>query len=306
MQSFDVPILVLIFNREKKSRILLDRIRQIKPKELFISADGPREGKLGEKEICERTRAVFNDIDWDCKVHSLFRKENLGCKKAVHGGISWFFEHVPQGIILEDDCIPDPSFFPFCRELLSKYEDNHQITHITAHNPLGASDMDESYFFSKQVLVWGWATWKRAWENIDINLEKLQPFLNQNLMDAYILDKNAQKYIVEKWEAAASGKLDSWAYPWGFSSFEQKGLAIIPKNNLIHNIGFDEEATNTFKAKPNSIKSPVHFPLKHPEKIMTDESVELDIFHHSQKNKWNLLLWNFPLYKWYRNIRAEE
>lgn len=302
MQSFDVPILVLIFNREAKSRVLLDRIREIKPKELFISADGPRGDRLGEKEICERTRNVFSHIDWNCKVHRLFRQENLGCKKAVHGGISWFFEHVSQGIILEDDCIPDSSFFPFCKELLSKYKDHHQITHITAHNPLGDMDMTESYFFSKQVLVWGWATWRRAWKSIDINLEKLQPFLEQNRMDEYLPSKNAQKYIVEKWQAAASGQLNSWAYPWAFSSFQQKGLAIIPKNNLIHNIGFDEEATNTFKAKPNIVKSPLHFPLKHPTQIQSDENVDLNIFHYSQKSRWSLLFWNFPLYKWYRRM----
>lgn len=299
MQSFDIPILVLIFNREEKTRKVLERLKEIRPKQLFVSADGPRKDKDGEDEKCRLTRAVFKEVDWDCEIHELFRDENLGCKKAVYGGITWFFEQVEKGIILEDDCVPDPSFFPFCDELLERYKDNHQITHITAHNPLGNMEMESSYFYSNQVLVWGWATWKRAWKTIDINMEQLPQILEGDGMKDYLSYIPAQKYIINKWQESQNGTLDSWAYPWAFSSFIQNGLAIIPKTNLIHNIGFDGEATNTNHHKPTLIESSLSFPLKHPERLKRDGKIDLNIFFHSQKGKTGLIIRDSILFRFY-------
>lgn len=306
MQSFDTPILVLIFNREHKTRRLLELLKKIRPKKLFISADGPRAHKVGEAEKCKKTRAIFNEIDWDCEVFQLYREKNLGCKRAVHGGISWFFEQVEQGIILEDDCIPDNSFFQFSQELLDKYAEDESISHISAHNPVEPLDIESSYTFTNQVLVWGWASWRRAWKLMDIEMQQLDNYINENKIDTYLKYKPAQEYIIQKWQDVNHGKLDSWAYPWAFSCIASGGLAIIPKTNLINNIGFDEEATNTNHHKPTIVNHPIPFPLTHPNNKNVDKKLDLDIFFQSQKSKRGLILRSSMLYKLYQKITSNK
>lgn len=278
---------------------MLELLRSIKAKNIYISADGPRENRPDEFQKCEATRKVFEHIDWDSEVKHLYRDKNLGCQKAVHGGISWFFEEVEEGIILEDDCIVDESFFLMAEILLKKYRDNEKIMHISAHNPLGESSIDESYFFSKQALVWGWATWRRAWKKMDLEMEALDPFLMKGDLTSYIQYKPAQQYIIEKWKAARDGQLDSWAYPWAFSSFIAGGLSIIPRNNLVHNIGFDEEATNTNNHQPTTVGKKIDFPLKHPSQFSVSEDMEKQVFFHSQKSRLGLIFRQSMLYKLY-------
>ncbi len=302
MSSFEVPILILIFNRKEKTRTLFEKMREIKPKQLFISADGPREEKQGEKEKCRATRAILEDIDWDCEVKKLYRDKNLGCKNAVYGGISWFFEHVEQGIILEDDCIPDNSFFLFCEILLEKYKDNPRIAHITAHNPIHRSNDTNSYFFSKQVLVWGWATWRDSWRQMDIEMENLEDFVMQGRLEEYSSYKPARKYILDKWQSVRNGTLNSWAYPWAFSCFLNDSLAIIPSHNLINNIGFDEEATNTIKPQELEVRKSMDFPLRHPETIEYSQEIDLEIFKKSQKSRLGLIFRSSIFFRIYKKF----
>ncbi len=304
MSTFEVPILILIFNRKDKTRVLFEKLREIKPKYLFISADGPRKEKKGERGKCKATREIFEQVDWDCKVKKLYRDENLGCKNAVYGGISWFFEQVEQGIILEDDCIPDNSFFPFCEILLEKYKDNPRIAHITAHNPLPKSPNKNSYFFSKQVLVWGWATWRESWKQIDIEMNQLETFIQQGRLEEYSSYKPAQDYILDKWQSVRNGTLNSWAYPWAFSCFLNNTLAIIPSQNLINNIGFDEEATNTKKGHKLIVEKPIKFPLKHPREIQHNEDIDFEIFKKSQKSKLGLIFRNSIFFKIYKKLTS--
>ncbi len=302
MQQFDTPILLLVFNREDKAKRLLESLRAIRPKRIYINADGPRNHKDGEKEKCERVRQVFNGIDWDCDILKQYHPDNLGCKSSVSKGISWFFDHEEMGIILEDDCIPHSSFFPYCETLLHKYQNDERVWHITAHNPLLESDVDSSYFFSNQVLVWGWASWRRAWKKLDLEMNRFPDFIRNNRWDEYLKGNKERAYIQEKWQAAYDGQLDSWAYPWAFSCFEQGGLAIIPKYNLVQNIGFDKEATNTYKERDTSIRSGIQFPMVHPQRKERDHDRDLGIFHASQKSKWGLYLRASFLYRIYRNM----
>ena len=180
LYQFNTPILLLMFNRPNSTERVFTTIRQIQPKQLFISSDGPRNSKAGEKEIVENLqKKILDSIDWPCEVKTLFRKTNLGCKYAVSEAISWFFQQVEQGIILEDDCIPHISFFHYCQELLEIYKENEQIFSISGYNRQRQSKIQEDYFFSKYFSSWGWATWKRAWEVIDINLNKAQELLSK-------------------------------------------------------------------------------------------------------------------------------
>ena len=158
---FNTPILFLIFNRPEVTFAVFEQIQKIQPKYLFIAADGPRNYK--ENELCKATRDVVQKIDWDCELKTLFRNENLGCAKNVSSAIKWFFDHVEKGIILEDDCYPDLSFFSFCEELLNYYDNNDRIMAISGFNAqLGIKRTKHSYFFAEIPLVWGWATWRKA------------------------------------------------------------------------------------------------------------------------------------------------
>ena len=159
---FNTPILFIIFNRPDTAKKVFKKIQKIEPKQLFIAADGPRKNKPEDVELCKQTREILNGINWDCELITLLREENVGCKKGPADAISWFFEHVEEGIILEDDCLPSDSFFPFCEELLEKYRYDTRIMHIGGSIQLPDYENPDSYYFSRLSHVWGWATWKRA------------------------------------------------------------------------------------------------------------------------------------------------
>ncbi len=294
---YNIPVLILIFNRKEKTQKVLDRLREIKPKYLFVSGDGPRGNVKGDEGKCINTRKLFESIDWDCEVHTCYNEKNLGCRNAVYKGISWFFSQVEFGIILEDDCVPHKSFFPYCEELLEKYKNDKSISHITGYNPLGEVEINESYFFSKHVLVWGWASWRRAWEIMDLEMKTLNQFLDTGRIEEFTNNKSAQNYIIDKWYAAQKQELNSWAYPWAFSSIQNNCVAIIPKYNLIENIGFDQEATNTKAGEGAKINRILSFPLKHPKERKIIEKRELDVFYKSQKDKKRLMLWDSFIFK---------
>lgn len=274
----NIPILFLIFNRPDLTRQVFSKIRQAQPGQLFIAADGPRPDRPEEVELCDETRKIVNKIDWDCDVHTLFREKNLGCKKAVSKAITWFFEHVEQGIILEDDCLPDPSFFRYCSELLEYYKNEEKIMVISGNNFLPNNwQIPNSYYFSIYNHIWGWATWRRAWHLYDNNLDKwpnlkVTPFL-KNLHNS----KLAVNYWTSIFDECRAGKIDSWGYPWTFSCWANKGLTILPSVNLVSNIGFDERGTHTKNSDDEASNIPsysLQFPLKHPPRIIINEDAD--------------------------------
>ncbi|MFM2284413.1 MAG: hypothetical protein RL222_1917, partial [Bacteroidota bacterium] len=235
----NTPVLFLIFNRPDTTRQVFAKIREIQPRQLFIAADGPR-NIPGEAEKCALTRkTVMDAIDWDCEVKTLFRTENLGCGVAPSQAISWFFEQVEQGIILEDDCLPDASFFTFCEELLNYYKDDTSVMHISGNNfQLGKKIGDGSYYFSQIPHSWGWATWRRVWKQFDWELTELDKFLDSNNhLDPYWIDKFK---MVQKERPE-----DIWDYQYTFCIFNNHGKAILPNKNLVKNIGFNQDATHT-------------------------------------------------------------
>lgn len=296
----NTPILVLAFNRPEETQQVFDRIRQIQPKQLFVGADGPRSNKKGEQEKSQAVRDIFlNQIDWDCELHTLFRTDNLGCRNAVNGAISWFFEQVEYGIILEDDCVPDLSFFPFCEELLIRYKDNEQVYQISGFNYYGTyPNIQESYFLSKLAFIWGWATWRRAWQKMDLDLLALPAVQQSGAYKQLVTDSYAQDYMLDKWSITHRKENDSWAYAWAFSVFANQGLCIIPSYNLIENAGFNEQATNTTSANEymSSKSHEIPFPLKHPTEIsdkMVDPKRERLLFYAAHKSKWRLRIWKW-------------
>jgi hypothetical protein len=244
--TFDTPVLLMIFNRLETTKRVLDEIRQIRPKKFFIASDGPRKGKVDEIDQVDKVRRyVLDNINWPCEVQTLFRDENLGCGVAPYTAITWFFERVEQGIILEDDCLPLPGFFKFCEEMLNYYKDDERIYEISGTNlQAGNVREDGSYYFSNYGGIWGWATWARAWRKYDYYMTDLDKFLEEKRLKN-ILQEDRQ---VNYWEAqfVNASKLGSWwDYQWVYTIWNNNGVCIVPNVNLIENIGFDSNGTHT-------------------------------------------------------------
>lgn len=277
---FSTPILFLIFNRPETTARVFQQIRAIKPKFLYVSADGPRPHRVGEVERCQHARdVVLKNIDWDCEVHTRFLDANLGCKMAVSSAITWFFEHVNEGIILEDDCLPDLSFFSFCQTLLEYYRNDHRIMHIGGTNfQDGRIRGDGSYYFSHLAHIWGWATWKRAWSLYDVSLSRFPSVKNDEIFLSNFPTKRIARFWLRNFELVYTNQRDTWDYQWQFTLFFHKGLSIIPNVNLVTNIGFSEFATHTH----DSFHDMANRPLFHLNEIVHPTSIvintEADIY----------------------------
>ncbi|MEQ8556264.1 MAG: nucleotide-diphospho-sugar transferase [Cyclobacteriaceae bacterium] len=274
------PVLVLIFNRPDKTELLIKHLSTVKPQKLYIAADGPRSEK--ESQLTEKTRKVIEEhINWDCEIQKRYRSENLGLRVAVSSAIDWFFESERAGVILEDDCLPDPTFFQFCKELLEKYKDNDQIMHISALNSFPKPTDLNGYHFSIYPKSWGWATWKRAWEKYDDSIEKYQVATKSDKWSEMFqtsLGMTFWKLIIEKMSIRKSRmRSTSWAYFWTLSVRYHDGLCINPNVNTIKNIGFDLDATNTSESGDfsdymrNIAVESIQFPLIHPSDIKSDK-----------------------------------
>lgn len=261
---FDTPILYLVFNRPEETRLSFQRIRNVKPRYLFVAADAPRENVHSDIENCKKVKSIIqSEVDWDCEIKYLFRDVNLGCGKAVSQAIDWFFTHVECGIILEDDCLPSASFFPYCAELLLKYKDTEQVTHISGHNnQMGYIRGKSDYYFSRVVNIWGWATWRRAWANYNFNYRDISLLWDHPKLDVFPVS-NMDDFIL--------GKIDTWDTQWLVTNFVNNYFAISPNVDLVQNIGFNSSATHTVFNPPGYINKNINgelkFPLKHPKKI---------------------------------------
>jgi hypothetical protein len=271
----NTPILFIIFNRPETTKRVFETIRKIRPEKLFIAADGPRDNKIGEKDLCKETRNIISKIDWECEVKTLFREKNLGCGKAVSSAITWFFENVEEGIILEDDCLPTESFFNFCKIMLEKYKQDNKIGMITGTNYLlGYNNSNYSYYFSKHCYVWGWATWKRAWDLFDISIKE---FPSDSLLQNYFDNSLSSNYYSEMFNNFKKIKIDTWDIQWSAVLIKNMMYSIVPINNQISNIGLT--GTHTDKKIPLSINMPKKNininEIKNPPSISYDKRLDV-------------------------------
>ncbi len=241
----ETPVLFLIFNRPEPTRQVFERIRAAKPQKLFVAADGPRPHKPDDARKCAETREIIKLVDWDCEVKVLFREENYGCQKAVSGAISWFFEHVEEGIIIEDDCLPALAFFDFCERLLAKYRHDTRVMQICGNKFLSQRYGDGDYFFSLIPHIWGWATWRRAWQLADIPMKTWPAFRDGGYLKEQFADQRYRQRWKGYFEDTYQKKIDSWGWPWTYTVISNHGLSICPNENLVSNIGFGQDATHT-------------------------------------------------------------
>lgn len=237
----NTAVLFLVFNRLDTTQQVFESIRKAKPPRLYIAADGARAHKDGELEKVKAVRDyVMSNIDWDCQVTSLFRDKNIGCKYAVSSAISWFFKHEEQGIILEDDCLPSQSFFWFCEELLEKYKNDQRIMMISGTNYLlnVRGKIDGDYLFSRHFSIWGWATWRRAWDTYDVELDFCTgEFIARGDYSYLALNGGLGRAYKGYLELIRDKSVDTWDYQWVFNCIYSYGLSIVPPVNLISNLG---------------------------------------------------------------------
>jgi hypothetical protein len=278
---FASPVLFLVFNRPSTTKRVFEQIRRAQPSRLFVAADGPRLDRAGEAERCAEVRKIIDGVDWECEVRTLFRGDNLGCRKAVSSAIDWFFENVEEGIILEDDCLPSQSFFHFCAELLDRFRDDSRVMQISGSNYLSVT-LKESYYFSKYGPIWGWATWKRAWKLYDVEMQ-LWPLVKQNRLHYdFCFDESEVAVREQTFDAVYAGKIDTWDYQWVFARLINSGLSITPAHNLITNIGFSDDATHTKNSEDqrNNLKNyELTLPLTHLPVMVKNADLDFEYFN---------------------------
>ena len=265
-------VLLTTYNRPYFTKGVFEIIKKVQPKKLFISSDGPKNKK--NKKLVEQTRSIFENIGWDCKVYKNYSEENLGLGKRMSSAITWFFDNVREGIVLEDDCLPDLSFFRYCEELLEKYRHDGRVMHITGDNFLAEEKrIGNSYYFSKYPHCWGWASWSRAWKSYDDKMERWTNLRESGWLRKKLDSKIARTYWKRVFDLTYKNKINSWAYKWQYSCWLENGITVVPKKNLVKNIGQGIDATNTkmdIRIKSISAKR-LKFPLKHPVNISIDE-----------------------------------
>jgi len=279
LNDMKTPVALLIFNRPDTTERVFAEVARARPHKFFVVADGPRPDRPQDVEKCAAARAIIERVDWECDVFKNYSDVNLGCGRRPATGISWVFEQVEEAIILEDDCVPHPTFFRFCEELLERYRDHEKVMMIAGSNDwFGHGRTAYSYRFSRHVWNWGWATWRRAWQHYDIKIISWPEFRKTS----WLRDILGHPSAVEYWQKifdkayAAQGKVDYWDYQWTFMCWAQNGLCIFPNTNVISNIGFGEDATHTKRATDvtNMPTTAIEFPLQHPPIVVQDREID--------------------------------
>lgn len=252
MKKFEIPVLLIAWRRPNHLKQVIDAIRIVEPKELFVAVDGPRMAYeyAEERKLIEETKRIIEtQIDWDCKINTLYQNENLGCAKGVSSAISWFFDHVEEGIILEDDCVPSTTFFQFCQIMLKRYKSNNEIMHIGGTNyHFGERFGLGGYYYSKYCHIWGWATWRRAWLNFKLNIVN-----DLSLIDTIVKNHCEYPNEIRFWNLRFKEQInlegDTWDFQWLFCVWRKNGMAIYPNYNLVTNIGLGENLGGTHITK---------------------------------------------------------
>jgi len=285
----NTPVAFLIFNRPETTVRIFEEIRKAKPKKLFVVADGPGENKEGEEEKCNAARKIIEKVDWDCEILKNYSPTNLGCKKRISSGISWVFDNVDEAIFLEDDCMPNQSFFRYCQELLEFYKDDERVMMISGNNFQKKKVTGYSYYFSSYSHIWGWASWKRVWQKYDVEMKLWPEIKRRKSLEYWLGRKKAVDHWTEEFDFAYSNKIDTWDFQFLFTCWINHGLSILPEVNLVSNIGFGS-GTHTTKPDHKSSNIPsaeISFPLRHPPYMM--RNMEADIYEED-----NYILFSLP------------
>lgn len=275
----NTPVVIIAFNRPNQTSRLLEALRLVKPSQLFVVTDGPREHESNDAELCRQVnRIIESTVDWKCNIYQNRSETNLGCGRRIATGLDWVFEQVEEAIILEDDCIPHPSFFRFCEEMLERYRGDDQIMHIGGNNfQDGIRRGSDSYFFSRYNHIWGWATWRRAWNHFDHQMREWPLAKAEGTLRNLLSAPGEYEYWCHLFDEMVAQKPwpKSWGYAWTYACFKN-GISIYPNVNLVTNIGFGADATHCVGDAPhaNLPAKEMEFPLLHPKLHSIDEDAD--------------------------------
>jgi len=272
--ALETPVAMIIFNRPDLTQKVFLEISKVKPKRLLVISDGPRPQVKGENDRVMQSRSIINNVDWECSIELNYSDINLGCKKRVSSGIDWVFSLVPEAIILEDDCLPEESFFYFCQELLCRYRDDPRIGMIGGTNFLPEEFIkNQSYYFTKYSHIWGWATWANRWNGFyDVDIKNFPSFNLKKVCKT----PEEEKYWQKIFSRVFKGGIDTWDYQWTFANWQASRVNILPTKNLISNIGFGDFAThtNSYSKLANMPTHRINFPLTHPTSAIKDAAAD--------------------------------
>ena len=276
-------IAYIIFNRPRHTRETFAAIRAQRPARLFIIADGPRPGHPTDAQRCQETREVVADIDWPCEVFRHYAEENLGCKRRVSSGLDWVFSQVDCAIVLEDDCVPHPDFFPYCDALLARYAEDPRVWVITGNNfQDGTKRGDASYYFSKFNHCWGWATWARAWKQYRVDMPYWAAWKKSADWRQKTPDPIERKIFADLFDRVSRGEIDTWDYQWTACVWYHGGLTATPNVNLVTNIGFGPDATHTVtEGDLEGLPVSALGPLIHPQAVRQDKAADKFVFNRN-------------------------
>ena len=283
------PVVFLVFNRPDLTARVFETIRAARPDRLLIVADGPRPNRPSDGALCTETRRIVSSVDWPCDVRTNFAQSNMGCRDRVASGIDWAFGLVEEAIILEDDCLPEMSFFRFCQELLDKYRDEPSVMHVSGANLHDdALPAEHDYYFSRHAHIWGRATWRRAWRHYDPRMSSWGLF---NGIDHFFnepLHLGFRRHFRSRFDLTYAGRIDTWDYQWTIACWSNRALAITPSSNMVSNIGFDRRATHT-RGHSNLAAMPVYscrFPLCHPAVLARSREADNILESHHFHDTW--------------------
>jgi hypothetical protein len=279
--TLGVPVLLVIHRRPDATRRVFEAIAAARPQTLFVAADGPATAR--DREACAETRATVNEVDWECEVFRDFSTENLGLNRRLVSALAWTFARFESAIVLEDDCLPHPQFFEFCAAMLDRYKDDRRVMHVSGECYRRERRGDESYFFSKYPLAWGWATWRRAWSLFDEHVQSWPQFRDQPQAADLFDSDDERAYWMSTFDLLyreqAAGRMLSWDYAWYYACMRH-GLSIHPAVNLVSNIGSGPLASHTHELGDllNRPTGSLPEPFRHPSAIVRDRQADRDTF----------------------------
>ena len=281
------PVVFIIFNRPELAARVFSEIVKVRPTQLFVISDGPRTNICGEATRVAQSRAIIDRVNWPCKIFTNYSDHNMGCRARVSSGLDWVFQQVKEAIILEDDCLPDITFFRFCQELLEKYRHDQRVGMISGDNfQFDFVLNNDSYYFSNINHIWGWATWRDRWQNdYDVDLKEWPKIRDENRVQDWYATQQERDAFAFNLARTHALEIDTWDYQWNFGSRLNGRISIMPNVNLISNIGFGVEATHTKEHNEfsNLPTTPIVFPLKHPKAIFASEQLDSRFFQLSAK-----------------------
>ncbi|MBY0246146.1 MAG: hypothetical protein K2Q17_00660 [Nitrospiraceae bacterium] len=290
--GFDTPIALLTFNRPHLTKRLVEILAQVKPRRVFVVSDGPRPHVAGDVENCAAVRRLFEKLDWECEIERDFAERNMGSFPRNASGLNWVFDQVEEAIILEDDCVPSLSFFPYCEALLKKYRDNPRVGVISGNNFLkpGTGEQTASYFFSRYATTWGWASWRRTWRQVDLEMPYWLEFRDSGKLRQSVFSSSEENYwrgIYDRIHQRT--RKNAWDYQLMLACRRFDLLTVVPSVNLVSNAGYGPDATHCIN--PNNLACDVaahelRFPLIHPEKTEASPEIDYRIFRQRFHEYW--------------------